>query len=76
MKKTIYKKAVALLAKEEIDNHESDLYLKKTEISFKLIKEYKFKSSVREFYSNIDHQLWYDIPFAYDPFWEKIERHL
>lgn len=76
MKKTIYKKAVALLAKEEISNHESDLYLKKTEISSKLIEEYEFKASVREFYSNIDHQLWYDIPFAYDPFWEKIERHL
>lgn len=55
---------------EDMDNHESDLYVKKTSISTKVINNYEFKKSVTQFRSQIDKKIWYDIPFAYDPFWE------
>ena len=54
-----------------IDNHESDLYTPVNSASVKLLKAYEFFCNVKIFKSNIDNELWYDIPFAYDPFWIK-----
>ena len=67
---SIYIKAVAFGC--EIKSHESDLYLKKDEVSDKLVREYPFKNNVTTFTSQVDHQIWYNIPFAYDPYWEKV----
>lgn len=53
-----------------IDNHESDLYIPVTETTQALVEQYEFRSNVKTFKSQIDGQLWYDIPFAYLPFWE------
>ena len=39
----IYRQALQKMAPDEIDHHESDLYLKKNEVSDKLISNYKFK---------------------------------
>jgi hypothetical protein len=55
----------------QIDHHESDLYVPVTPETTKLVNEYEFKSNVNRFVSNIDNKTWYDIPFAYSPFWEK-----
>ena len=63
----IYKKLID--AGVEIDNHESDLYAKVTPISKEIIDKYEHKRNVKTFVNNIDHTLWYDIPFAYEPFW-------
>jgi len=52
-----------------IANHESDLYVPVTEESKKIITNYDFKSSVRQFKNNLDGKMWYDIPFAYIPWW-------
>lgn len=52
-----------------IDHHESDLYIKQTNDSEKLFCKYRNKYKFGLFISQIDHQLWYDIPFAYEPFW-------
>ena len=71
MEKSIYKKAVELMNGEEIAHHESDLYLKKNEVSTNLLSSYQFRYNVRTFVSNIDRTVWFDIPFAYDPFWER-----
>ena len=60
--------AMSQMGTDEIGNHESDLYLKCTDVSKKLVSEYRFKNNVETFRSNIDGSLWYDIPFAYDPF--------
>lgn len=38
-----------------------------------IIAIYEFRGIVETFISQIDKTLWYDIPFAYDPFWEKVE---
>ena len=51
--------------KEEIDNHASDLYVKVTETSKKVLDEYEFKDSITTFRSEIDHSLWYEVPFGY-----------
>lgn len=53
------------------DNHESDLYIPVNETSQKLINGYKFKSNVTQFTSQIDGKRWFDVPFAYEPFWPK-----
>mgnify|MGYP000856881618 CR=1 FL=1 len=66
---SIYEKAKELNI--PMDRHESDLYLKATETAKKLVDEYEFKCNVKMFKSQIDSTLWFDIPFAYDPFWSK-----
>lgn len=55
----------------ERDHHESDLYLKVTTDSQALVRQYKFRANVTTFVSQIDRCLWYDIPFAYQPFWNR-----
>lgn len=63
--KNILEKAVKIMKENEIDHHESDLYLKVNENSKKLIEEYDFKENVTTFIDEIDDELWYDIPFAW-----------
>jgi len=53
----------------EFDHHESDLYIPVNSATKELIKKYKFAGNVTRFTSAIDGKPWYDIPFAYDPFW-------
>lgn len=59
-----------LEAKVPLDSHESDLYAKVTPESAAIIKKYKFHTNVSTFVSNVDGLFWYDIPFAYTPWWE------
>ena len=54
-----------------LDSHESDLYAKVTPESKKIIADYEFKNNVKTFRSQIDKEGWYDIPFAYKPYWDK-----
>lgn len=68
--KSIYQKAVEALPAEDIDHHESDLYIRKTPASVKLLSEYEYKNNIFWFRDAIDNVIWYEIPFAYDPFWE------
>ena len=55
----------------EIDNHESDLYVPVSPVTAHFIARYEHKANVTTFVSAIDGKLWYDIPFAYMPFWER-----
>lgn len=71
--KTLLHKAREQMKPAEIDTqHElgSDLYLKVTPISTTLIQKYDFKEMVTTFIDNIEHTLWYDIPFANSDWWE------
>jgi hypothetical protein len=54
----------------EIDNHESDLYVPVTDVTRAIVARFEFKQSVTTFQNQITGTLWYDIPFAYTPFWE------
>jgi hypothetical protein len=49
----------------------SDLYLKVTPVSTALIEQYDWRCNVKKFIDNIDHERWYDIPFANTDYWEE-----
>ena len=71
--KTLLHKAREQMKPEEIDSqHEigSDLYLKVTPVSTALIKQYDFRKNVTTFVDAINHELWYEIPFANTDWWE------
>lgn len=55
----------------KIRNHCSDLYVPVTEETRKIVNSYNFKCNVRTFTSQIDGKPWFNIPFAYDPYWDK-----
>ena len=65
---TIYEQLKA--AGVPLDHHESDLYAR-VEPKSRAIVAANYPSA-KMFRSQIDGELWYDIPFAYDPWW--IER--
>jgi hypothetical protein len=54
----------------QFDSHETDLYIPVNEQTKELVGRWKFKSIAKTFVSQIDHKLWYDLPFAYLPAWE------
>jgi hypothetical protein len=51
------------------DHHESDLYVLDTPEARALIAKHGKRGS--SFTSQIDRRRWLDVPFAYDPFWER-----
>jgi hypothetical protein len=53
----------------EIDSHESDLYVRDTPAA-RTILQFHGKSW-QAFRSQVDGLIWLDVPFAYEPFWEK-----
>ena len=63
----IYFAALETLPIEDISHNgfSSDLYIRVTDKSRILIEQYKYKNLVSTFIDNIDHVLWYDIPFAF-----------
>lgn len=71
MERSIYQQAIDSLPPEDISNHESDLYLAVSKESAKLIANYGLKQNVTVFFGN-DKRNWFDIPFAYLPYWSKL----
>lgn len=65
----IYERAVSSMPAEHIGNGCSDLYLKCTETSRKLIGEYDYRRDVTCFNCAINGEKWYYIPFAFSPYW-------
>ena len=62
----IYDAFVAIGA--EMDNHASDLYVKKTPEVDALLVNYTGHYS--HFISDIDDTVWYEFSFAYTPWWK------
>ena len=60
---------------EEISHHYSDLYVTVSLKSKRILEEFRKQSSIRcfaeIFKANDGSGDWYDIAFAYDPFWEE-----
>ena len=52
-----------------LGHHASDLYALDCPESREILKSYHYRGNVTLFRSK-EGELWYDIPFAYDPFWE------
>jgi len=72
MEKTIYEKLLELGIKEnEIDTHCSDIYVLKNEISDSFVNDYPFKNIVTIFRSELDNKRYYEIPFAYEEYYNK-----
>ena len=51
-----------------MDNHESDLYAKVTPDSVRIVESHGRSHS--RFRSEIDGEMWFDIAFAFEPFWD------
>ena len=66
---TIYAELKA--ANVPMGSNASDLYCPVTPVSQAIIDRYAFKKSVKTFKGTKPAgSLWFDIPFAFDPFWE------
>ena len=70
---TTYEKVIA--AGLEHDSHSSDLYVKETPEACVIVAEHEFASNVTRFRSQVDRCVWFDIPFAYDPWWAARQSH-
>lgn len=53
------------------DHHESDLYIPVTAETTALVRQYDRNHTAEKFISQTDGKPWFDIPFAYLPWWEK-----
>lgn len=72
---SIYEKMKTVVDKKDIDHHESDLYVPVTKETKAIIDQYPYKANVTTFVCNITGRKYYDIPFAYEPYWnEKIAK--
>lgn len=62
---------------DTLHSHESDLYVKSTPESDAIVRgwldenDYSEGHSARKFRSEIDRTPWWDVAFAYDPYWRK-----
>jgi hypothetical protein len=54
----------------QYDNWQSDLYIPVTEETKKIVKNYPNLCPM-VFIDQIEKKQWYDLPFAYDPFWNR-----
>jgi hypothetical protein len=70
MEQTLYQKLIE--AKIPIDHYESDLYFPITDESSSILLQFPSSAlNVNIFRDNVTKQMWYEVHFAYDPFWEK-----
>ena len=69
---TVYEKVIA--AGLDYDSHASDLYVPVCPESERIVAEYEFSCNVTLFRSPIDGKVWFDIPFANDPWWTAHKR--
>lgn len=54
-------------------NHYSDLYIPVNEVTRKLVAEYAAAGGTQAtmFHNQVEGGTWYDVPFAYSPYWEE-----
>lgn len=59
----------------EVDSHYSDLYVKSTSEAWRILKaNVSSHARVSTFKNNIDGQVWIDVPFAFEPYWDRQAR--
>lgn len=61
----LYQAAAAMLPPDQIAHWCSDLYIKVTPETRKLVANYEYKNLVSVFQDQITGARWYDIPFCY-----------
>ncbi len=65
----VYQIALKTLPPEDIDHHNSDLYLKRTPASKAIIERMENKSLLSVF-RDPSGVAWYELPFCFTPYWE------
>lgn len=65
----LYDEIVKVTDESERGNWTSDLQCKVTKATTKVVERYSYKHLVTTFHSAIDCTLWYEIPFAFTPWW-------
>jgi hypothetical protein len=55
----------------DFDSRESSLHIPVNDKSRAIMEAYQFKDNVTTFMNSIDGKQWYDIRFAYEPWWER-----
>jgi hypothetical protein len=75
---TLYQRLKAVMKPEDISSHESDLYVRWTPEAQAVINEWRRENGLMDgwglcswFTNQVEGGTWIDIPFAFDPFWEK-----
>lgn len=67
----LYIEIVKVMPSDQIDHWQSDLYVKCTPESQKIIDSYMYKDQVTIFRDQ-EKALWFDIPFAFKPYWDHV----
>lgn len=65
----LYDEIVKVTSEDQRGNWTSDLQCKVTKATARVIDRYKYRHLVTSFHSAIDGTLWYEIPFAFAPWW-------
>ena len=65
----IYAVALVTLPAEDIDHHNSDLYLRRTPAAVALVSRLENKAILSVF-RDPDGVAWYELPFCFTPYWE------
>lgn len=66
---TLYQKVIKLNV--YVSGYYSDLYVEVTPETLAIVKAYEYEKQVTTFMNQINGKHCFDIPFAYDPYWEK-----
>lgn len=66
----LYDEIVKVTKPEERSHWTSELQVKATDEVDELLHRYEYAHQVFAFRDMIDGELWYEIPFAYKPWWE------
>lgn len=61
-----------LVGVARIASHYSDLYVRAGAEAYAILR--KHNTTIMTFRNNLDGELWYDVSFAYDPFWRDAMR--
>lgn len=69
---SFYETLKGLVPREQLDHHASDLYVLDTPVARLVIRQFGRESS--GFTSPNDGKRWLDVPFAYEPFWNKAKK--
>lgn len=65
----LYDEIVKVTTEGQRGNWTSDLQCKVTKETMRVIDRYHYKYLVTTFHSALDGTLWYEIPFAFTPWW-------
>ena len=56
----------------QITSWQSDLYCPKNDITIPIVEKYEKLHYVQTFKNQNDGKIWYDVSFAFDPYWSKL----